>query len=284
MIGEIAALSAAFFWAVTSILYKKGLGGAGLLPGMAVRTFWGMMFFLIAYLALVGADFSMPTNSLLFIVMGRVLRLVLGDMAYLRGLTLASVSRVVPLTFTFPLFTIILGAVFLHEPVSTNVVAGTLMIIAGTWSLSKVDRVPEKDIRMGLTFALLAAVLYAVSIIVTKAGLAGTNPFLATLMRMPLPVMIFFAGVALFEPPGELIRNKRAQALFALSGITGLGIGTYLFLYSLSLLNTASATSLSSITPLFSLLLAVVFLREKLSVKTILGILLTVGGVILVVT
>lgn len=100
MIGEISALSSAVFWGVTSILYKKGLTSFSLLPGMVTRTFWGMVFLLIIYLGLRGPDFYVYPAAFLYLSLGGVLRLVLGDLAYLKGLKLASVSRVVPLTFT----------------------------------------------------------------------------------------------------------------------------------------------------------------------------------------
>lgn len=282
MIGEISALSSAVLWGITSILYKKGLTRFRLLPALIIRTFWGMVFFLLLYLGLRGLDFYIYPAAVIYLVLGGVLRLVLGDIAYFRGLELASISRVVPLTFTFPLFTIILSAELLKEGVSMKVVSGTLLIILGIWILSRVDHMREKNLKMGVFFSLLAALLYAISILLTKIGLRYMDPFLATLIRIPIPLLILLLGFSLKENPKKIVHSPKSHAIFGLAGITGLGIGSYLFLYSLTMINTAQATSLSSTTPLFSSLFALIFLKENITTKILIGILTTFIGVIII--
>jgi len=62
-----------------------------------------------------------------------------------------SVSRFIPILFTFPLLTILLSALLLHEDIGYEVVAGTGLIVVGVWTLSKGhDSRGEKNVKRGV--------------------------------------------------------------------------------------------------------------------------------------
>jgi len=63
----------------------------------------------------------------------------------------------------------------------------------------------------------------------------------------------------------------------------GMGLGSYMFFVNLTNIGTAQATSLSSVTPLFSSILAVKLLGEQVTSQLLLGILITIAGVWLVI-
>lgn len=285
MLGEISAILAAVFWSFTAILYKKGISFLSALPAVLVRSFIGMIFFLVVYLFIRGAEFSVPLIALFYLILGGIFRLVLGDLAYLKSLEFAAVSRVVPIVFTFPLFTILLSMEILKEEIHLSVIVGSVLIVVGIWILSnKKDSISmEKDAKKGVIFSLLAAILYSFSIITTKIGLINVDPFLANFIRMPIPVLIFYLAYSFEEGPKAIFEhNSKSYVLLGLAGITGLGIGTYFFLFSLAQISTSHATSLSSTTPLFSSLFAFIFLKERFTLRLLSGILTIFIGICII--
>jgi transporter family protein len=56
-------------------------------------------------------------------------------LCYFRALQLGKVSQVAPVDKASVAIAILLSAVFLHEPLTWKTAVGTLLILAGTWTL-----------------------------------------------------------------------------------------------------------------------------------------------------
>lgn len=278
--GELYALAAALCWSIAAIFYKKGIS-AGAMPAVLIRTFFAMMFVFIMYLMIVGWKFDFTLAGFLFLNLGGLLRLIIGGMAYMKGLENISVSRFIPILFTFPLLTILLSALLLHENIGHEVVAGTSLIVIGVWVLSRGHNTgTEKNVKLGVSFAVLAAFLYSFSIVATKTGLNEVDPFQSVLISMPLPLALLYAGYSIKSSPSAIFRfSREAYILLGLGGIAGMGVGSYLFFNSMTLIGAAKATSLAAITPFLSGILALVTLKEKITTGLVLGTAATVVGI-----
>lgn len=280
MIGELYALAAAVCWSVAAVFYKKGIK-AGAIPAVLIRTFFAMLFLLILYLILRGWHLDFTLIGFAFLNLGGVLRLILGGSAYMKGLENISVSRFVPILFTFPLIIIILSGFMLNETIHTEVIAGTVLIVTGIWILSKgKNSAEEKNVKLGVSFALLAAFLYAFSIVATKTGLKDVDPFQSALISMPVPLALLYIVYSFNSGPGTIFKFKKEDyLLLGLGGIMGMGLGSYFFFVSLTLIGTAKATSLASITPFLSSMMALITLKEKINTALILGMAATIAGI-----
>src|SRR3989304_4960902 len=256
MIGELYALAAAFCWSVAAVFYKKAIG-AGAIPAVLIRTFFAMLFLLILYIILRGGHFDFTLTGLAFLNLGGLLRLILGGAAYMKGLENISVSRFIPILFTFPLLTILLSGLLLNEKIRPEVIAGTVLIVIGVWILSREHNSGgEKNIKLGVSLAVLAAFLYAFSIVATKTGLKDVNPFQSVLISMPIPLFLLYTYFSINNGPKAIFKfRKEAYILLGLGGIAGMGIGSYLFFVSLTMIGAAKATSLAAITPFLSSML-----------------------------
>lgn len=281
--GELYALAAAVCWSVAAVFYKKGIG-VGAIPAVLIRTFFAMLFLLVLYLTLRGGHFDFTLAGFLFLNLGGLLRLILGGAAYMKGLENISVSRFIPILFTFPLLTILLSAILLNERIRPQVVAGTLLIVAGVWMLSKGHSSGnEKNIKLGVSVAVLAAFLYAFSIVATKTGLKDVDPLQSALISMPIPLALLYVAYSINSGPISVFKFKReAYFLLGLGGIAGMGFGSYFFFMSLTLIGAAKATGLAAITPFISSMIAVVTLREKINKTLILGMGATVAGILVI--
>lgn len=280
MIGELYALAAAVCWSMAAIFYKKGLR-TGAIPAVLIRTFFALLFILIAYLIFRGPHFNFTLAAFAFLNIGGVLRLILGGAAYMKGLENISVSRFIPILFTFPLLTILLSAVFLGEKLHIEVIAGTVLIVIGIWILSKGRRTgSEINVKSGITMAVLAAFLYSFSIVATKTGLNDVDPFQSVVISMPIPLVLLYLAYSRNNGAKTIFRfSKMDYILLGMGGILGMGFGSYFFFVSMTYIGAAKATSLSSITPFLSSMLALVTLKEKLHPALLIGTCATVAGI-----
>lgn len=278
--GELYALAAALCWSVAAIFYKKGIG-AGAIPAVLIRTFFAMLFVLVMYLIIIGWKFNFTLIGFMFLNLGGLLRLIIGGMAYMKGIENISISRFIPILFTFPLLTILLSALLLHENIGHEVVAGTALIVIGVWVLSRGHNTgTEKNVKLGVSFAVLASFLYSFSVVATKTGLNEVDPFQSVLISMPLPLALLYIGYSIRSGPSAIFRFRReAYILLGLGGIAGMGIGSYLFFNSMTLIGAAKATSLGAITPFISSMMALVMLKEKISLELVFGTAATVAGI-----
>ena len=278
--GELYALAAALCWSVAAVFYKKGIN-AGAVPAVLIRTFFAMMFVFIMYLIIVGWKFNFALAGFFFLNLGGLLRLIIGGMAYMKGLENISVSRFIPILFTFPLLTILLSSLLLHENIRPEVVAGTALIVIGVWVLSRGHNSgTEKNVKLGVSFAVLAAFLYSFSVVATKTGLNDVDPFQSVLISMPLPLALLYGGYSIQKGPTAIFRfSREAYILLGLGGIAGMGIGSYLFFNSMTLIGAAKATSLAAITPFLSSILALFTLKEKITTGLVIGTAATVAGI-----
>ncbi|MDW7726145.1 MAG: DMT family transporter [Candidatus Methanoperedens sp.] len=280
MIGELYALAAAVCWSMAAIFYKKGLG-AGAIPAVLIRTFFALLFIFIVYIIIRGPHFNFTLVAFAFLNIGGVLRLILGGAVYMKGLETISVSRFIPILFTFPLLTILLSALLLGEEIHTEVIVGTVLIVTGIWILSKgKGTVNERNIRFGVSMAVLAAFLYSFSIVATKTGLNEVDPLQSVVISMPIPLILLYAVYSMNNGAKTIFKfRKMDYILLGLGGIMGMGFGSYFFFVSMTHIGAAKATSLASITPFLSSMLALVTLKEKLQPALLLGTFATVAGI-----
>ncbi len=278
--GELYAIAAAICWSMAAVFYKKGIG-AGAIPAVLVRTFFAMLFLLIFFLILRGGHFEFTLMGFVFLNLGGLFRLILGGAAYMKGLENISVSRFIPILFTFPLLTILLSALLLEEKIRFEVVSGTFLIVIGIWILSRgKGAIGEKNIPLGVSMAIIAAFLYAFSIVATKTGLKDVDPFQSALISMPVPLALLYLYYSVNNGAGTIFRlKKEAYVLLGLGGIIGMGFGSYFFFVSLTKIGAAKATGLAAITPVISSLIALFTLKEKINPALIIGTMSTIAGI-----
>jgi drug/metabolite transporter (DMT)-like permease len=122
------------------------------------------------------------------------------------------------------------------------------------------------------------------SIIIAKQGLAAVSALQATFIRMLAGTtgMLCFGLVTRQLRRWVLpFRDPKLVGVFLISvGVITFG-GFWLSLVAIKHVDVAIANTLSSTEPLFILPLAVIFLKEKLESRAILGTLVTLFGIIL---
>ncbi len=132
-----------------------------------------------------------------------------------------------------------------------------------------------------LIAASIVCIIYALNYSIAKTVMPHyVKPFGFILFRVVGGAMLFWL-VGLLGPK-ERIEREDYPRLF-LASLFGVGLNMLVFFYGLNLTTPISASVMMVTTPMITLILAVIFLKEKLKALRILGLLLGFGGTLIMI-
>ncbi len=132
---------------------------------------------------------------------------------------------------------------------------------------------------MAIALALLSSLLMSFTTIIMKKGIERTNPTSAMLVVTVVGSLIFLA-ISLPVVKFDYLKSK-AFLLFILAGIFAPALVRWFYFISLDRLGASVSASIASTGPAFTAILAIIFLKEKLTVSISLGIVLIITGIII---
>ena len=136
---------------------------------------------------------------------------------------------------------------------------------------------------MWLVFAILSAVFAALTSILAKVGISDVNSTLATAIRTVVVLAMSWGMVFLTKVQGGISEISRRSWIFLI--LSGLATGaSWLFYYrALQLGEVSKVAPIDKMSIVITLVLAVVFLHEQFTAKSLIGaILLTAGTLVMV--
>jgi len=294
MIGELAALGAALSWTASALLYRKALQQTTPVAANILRlscTSAVLVLFLVS-IGKLQALTSLPTSILVLAGVSGVVGLGLGDTLYMVSLKQIGVARAVPLSCTYPLFNLVWTVSLLGTPITLSVVLATIIIVLGIWLVTYEEQAGEAGIRRsvlvrGIAAALATAVLWSVSITMMNVAVLEASDLdhalVINTVRSSVVAVFLLALSPLLDRKREFLKARlRTVAVLVAGGIVALGLGWFLLAYSFVVTVESRAVPISSTTPLFSTLVGLVFLHEKVNWKNALGSVVIVLGIILV--
>ena len=313
-VGIAAALAAALAWAVASTLIAHWAARVDAFSLSFIRAVWALLFLFIAG-PLLGADSyaHMSNSDVAQLAAAGFLATGLAQTLYAITIPMLGLTR----TFTTGgqvVFAYLFGALFINDRVTWQAGVGSALVILGVYAVGIYGRPrsrtsqparPADDtpvattpwrapaVRLawirahhqavGLILAVAMSVLWGTAIVWMRHAAADFEAAAATSVRMPF-VALFLLVVALAQPTSDLRRRtlpRSSHLPLALSGILGTGVTGFFIVISLHHVGAGEFTVLFSTAPLFGMLLAALFLRERITVWLFGGALLVVGGIAL---
>lgn len=286
--GEIVGVACALVWAMSATIVRTqsfnvspGLMNA-IRTGAAAVLFWvllALMGSVASYAALTVSEWLLLTGSV-------VIGISMGDTLYLWSIREIGPSRTMALVGIVPLPTLVFEYFLLDQPFPAQFVAGCFLVVGGVACLAQRGTYVESSpgsLKLGVLLSLAATVLWGLSTVMIKPAIANLTPVEANGIRMPLVATVLFAGYILTRqsqsgPPLTL----RAALIVAGTGLFGMGFGSYLFLKSISMIGPTKTAVLGALAPVFTMGMAAVFLKERVTKLILLGVILCIGGVWLV--
>ena len=136
---------------------------------------------------------------------------------------------------------------------------------------------------MWLLFALLSAVFAALTSILAKVGIEGVNSNLATAIRTLVVLIMAWGMVFLTDAQGGISAISKKSWLFLI--LSGLATGASWLCYyrALQIGEASKVVPVDKLSVVITLVLAFVFLHEKVTVKSAVGCVLIGVGTLLMV-
>lgn len=136
---------------------------------------------------------------------------------------------------------------------------------------------------MWIVFALLAALTSAVVVTLSKAGVRNVPPSLAFAVQAVLIVLVAWGTVLWQGLLPDITRiDRKTWVILAAAGILT-ATSSLLAFRALSIGDASRVSPMTNTALVFSVALAAIFLKEKLTWQVVLGAALMVGGVLLIV-
>lgn len=276
----VLAFLSALFAGLTSILAKCGIRRTDSTVATAIRTVVVliMAFCMTLIVGSTGQITSISPKSWIFLVLSG---LATGGswLCYFKALQLGDVNKVVPIDKSSTVLTIIFAAVFLREPVSWLGWLCVVGIAVGTYlMIEKKARTGGAKSRAWLVYAALSAVFAALTSILGKIGIENVESNLGTTVRTAV-VLLAAWGMVLVTKKGSQLKTipKKELVFICLSGLaTG---GSWLCYYKALKDGLASiVVPIDKLSILVTVAFSYMVFREKLTLKSAIGLLLIVAG------
>lgn len=275
------AFASAVFAGATSILAKVGVKDVDSHVATAIRTIVVLIFSWLMVLV-VGSQSTIgeiSTKTLIFLILSG-LSTGASWLCYFKALQLGEVNKVAPIDKSSTILTMILAFIFLGEKITTNMVIGMIGIGIGTYLMIQKSEEKEKIVRgkAWLIYALLSAIFASLTSILAKIGIENVESNLGTAIRTIVVLIMAWVIVFITKKQGDVKKiDKKSLVFLILSGFaTG---GSWLCYYKALQDGLASiVVPIDKLSILVTLLFAYIFLKEKLSRKSVMGLILIVVG------
>lgn len=284
--GEIAALTAAFLWALSSFLFSR-LGNT--IPPIEMNFLKGILaiaLFTVTMLILGDRLANLSLQTLVVLSISGAVGIGFGDTMYFEGLNLFGPRRMLLITTLAPVITAVLAWGFLGETLGLLALLGIFVTIGGiAWVImEQKGNGGQKVSRRGIFYAFLAALTQAIGAVLSRWVLTGTqtSALQSALVRLVAGVLFIVIWVAVKRiKVGQWVMTKSTPRLWGTVAVVVL-LGTYLAIWlqqvAFQFSRVGIAQTLLATSPLF--VLPISALRgEKLSLRSVLGVFAAVAGI-----
>ena len=301
-LGEWAALTAALFWTLSSMIW-----GQVNLPAFTMNCFKNwigavLVVFHLIILWMLGADklFTAPTSSWFWLGLSGVIGIVIGDTFFFRSLQILGPRKALMLSVTAPLFSAVLASFLLNESLMFTSIIGVVITVAGVIVVVS-DRKARKEspgllpgkTYLGAIGGVLGAICQAVGSVFAKKGMVdieGSNlcsAAEATFVRIFIAALV--TTIVLLASRKFLVTWKSGtnwKMIRLLVPATALGTWIGIWLSQIAFQNTAVATAqtLMSTCPIFAIPIVWYLHKQRVTVIAFFGTLIAFLGIYLTVS
>lgn len=281
MLWILFAIGSAFFAGITAVLAKIGIENVNSTLATAIRTIVVLVFsWLMVFV--VGSQNTISQisgNTLLFLILSG-LSTGASWLCYFKALQLGDVNKVAPIDKSSTVLTILLAFLFLGEPLSVPQIFGVLGIGIGTLLMITKQQTEQtkSNSKSWLLFAFLSAVFASLTSIFGKIGVENVESNLGTAIRTIVVLVMAWLMVFLTGEQKQIKKIDRKSWIFLL--LSGIATGLSWLCYYRALQDGPASVvvPIDKLSILVTILFSGLVLKEKLSRKAAVGLMLIVAG------
>lgn len=298
--GEFAALLTAIFWTITALAFESASKKVGSLSTNIIRLMLAFVFIGIYGLVVRGSFLPVgaSAHNWIWLSLSGLVGFVLGDLFLFQAYVVVGARVSMLIMSLTPPITAFIGWLVMGEKLTLQNFIGMVLTLSGI-ILVLFNREPQVDEDnnqngkkkvkliypiLGILLAFGGALGQAGGLVLSKYGMVDYDPFAATQIRV-ITGVIGFAFIFLFTRSWaklfSAVKNKKAMSRLSIGAFFGPFLGVSFSLLSVKYTTTGVASTIMSIVPILIIPPAVIFLKDKLTIREVIGAVIAVGGVIL---
>lgn len=285
------AFGSALFAGITAVLAKIGIKNTDSNVATAIRTIIILVFSWLMTLITgsISSIHEIDCKSLIFLILSG-LATGASWLCYFKALQLGDVNKVTPIDKSSTVLTMLMAFIFLDEGLSFSKIAGMILIGIGTClMITRKDTSVESSSggsgqkaagqnKSWLIFAVLSAVFASLTSILGKIGISGIDSNLGTAIRTIVVLIMAWLVVFVTHRQKEIKNISSKSLLFiCLSGLTT-GCSWLCYYKALHDGQAGIVVPVDKLSIIFSIAFSYFILKEKLSKKAFIGLVLIVAG------
>jgi len=301
--GELSALATAVCWSLTAIFFSESGRRIGSFRVNAIRLLMAVTIYAVVLLLTDGRLFPEDINraQVFWLALSGLIGLVIGDGCGFKALVMIGPRITTLLWATAPIMATVIAWIFLGEQLHLVQVLGITTTMAGVaWVVAErqyrngnhfnlqAGHPDSGNMAMGVALGLMAALGQATGLVMSKYAmldLGGTvEPLPASFLRMLASlIIIWLFAIVRGKFLDTLAGLKHGPAmLFATGGaIFGPFLGVWTSLIAVKYIAAGIAATLNATTPIWIIPNVILYYREKVTLRAIIGAVVAVLGVAL---
>ena len=290
MIGELAALFTAFVWSFGSLCFTSAGRCIGALNVNRIRLVMGVILLGLALLISKGwlIQPEMTNENFFYLSLSGLIGLVIGDSFLFSAMVMIGTRLTMLIYALSPAIAGIFAWLFIGESLDSLAIIGIAVTLSGVVWVTRERRLDNngKNINIsakGIIFAFIGGACQAIGIVFAKKGMGDLiDPLAGTFIRMLSSALIIWL-ISIFT--GKFIstiksmKNKRGL-MFSFGGaFFGPFLGVWMSLVAVKNTEAGVAMAITSIVPVLVIPWVIIFYKEKVSLRALIGAVLAVIGV-----
>lgn len=283
------AFGSAAFAGLTSILAKCGIKKTDSTAATAIRTIavlafsWLMVF-------IVGSQSEITSISLkswVFLILSGIATGA-SWLCYFKALSLGDINKVVPIDKSSTVLTIILALIFFDEEITPIKLAAIVLIAVGTFLMIQKRETKASSGEKGksagwLIYALLSAVFASLTSILGKIGIDNVESNLGTAIRTAVVLLMAWMMVFITNKQSSVKQVDKKELCFIL--VSGVATGASWLCYYKALQDGPASVvvPIDKLSILVTVAFSYIVFKEKLSVKSLVGLIMIVAGTLMMI-
>lgn len=289
--GEVAALMVAFFWSITALSFEAASKKVGSLPVNIIRLIIGVAF--LSVMNWMSRGLLLPTDASLhnwiWLSVSGLIGFVIGDFLLFRSFMVIGAWLAMLIMTLAPPMAAVFGWLLLDEHLSMMSLAGMVITLAGIVVVifrpeGKNGNVAVSKPIAGLLFAFGGALGQALGIVFSKYGMQQYSPFAATQIRIIAGIIGFIVLITLlgkWVSVRSALMDRQAMIPTTIGSFFGPFLGVSFSLLAIQHTSTGVASTIMALVPIFIIPPSILLFKHKITIREILGTIISLCGVAL---
>ncbi len=304
-LGEFAALLTAVFWTVTALAFESASKKIGSLSVNLIRLC--MAFIFLGAWSLYARGTFLPlgasTHNWIWLSVSGLIGFVLGDLFLFKSYVVLSARISMLIMSLAPPMAALIGWMVMGETMTGQNILGMILTLTGIAIVilerkmhdlqdfldkallkKKKRKIKFSYPLKGLLLAFGGAAGQAGGLVLSKYGMADYDTVAATQIRVITGVIGFafiFTVLGRWVRLKEAFKNRVAMRRLTIGAFFGPFLGVTFSLMAVKHTSTGIASTIMAIVPVLIIAPAIIFFKEKITFREVLGAFIAIGGVAL---